>query len=776
MRAITFQQLAGAAARTIHGRLVAALDDKVTPERLLTLPEETLRAAGLSANKAASLRDLATKVLDGTVVLDPRRPVPAQRRGGHRPRSRCRASASGPPRCSSCSDCGGCDVWPTGDLGVRKGFALAWHIPMPADEAARSCSASRTGLPERRRLILLLGGRSLSCSAPSARSAASAAALVSFGVGSGHLDATRHPARIPGRGHDHRHGRQLTSVGDGPRLTAPASPAEAWIAPGSRGGPEPSGGSCSWKAVPLVAGLVLAVIYLLSPNVLPRGDAALSVFTTAASLVHHLDLDLAEYEDVPWVPGRQRAGALRGPRRRLLPWLSAAAAIPAVLVVDALSVTGLTPSTDTLIREDRSWIVHYVSAAIWSAAAAVVMGLVVLVAVDRFGLATVARNGLPRLLMRWPVLTAGLLVGLTTAVLVDHQSLARRPCPGGAVRRLWRCCSRCAAAGECAALALAGALCALAFWVRPVALVATFTVVCGAARRAPAAGGSRTSPGAGITHVLVVAADEAMLRHLAPAVLRGRPGRRALGLRRGGGGQRGRPDVGLLVGCPQFLLLFALLVPSVRRAIVGLEGRRLTAIFLLSALAVLVLVSGYRTQWWAGHTYGPRFLTETLPFLLPVTVGVSIILVVDGLGHVSRRAVVRCRRRAVVAGLRRELARRLVPFHAVLERGAGGDRHGPRADLVGDRRPVDQWLADALKRGRAGEGSVDGVSRLQPVTPAAVPLAPRGDPAPRDGPRTRRPRRRGGRDGGRARRADRRRRLRRRQRHLADARHMGPPP
>jgi DNA-3-methyladenine glycosylase II len=22
-------------------------------------------------------------------------------------------------------------VWPTGDLGVRKGFGLAWHIPMP---------------------------------------------------------------------------------------------------------------------------------------------------------------------------------------------------------------------------------------------------------------------------------------------------------------------------------------------------------------------------------------------------------------------------------------------------------------------------------------------------------------------------------------------------------------------------------------------------------------------------------------------------------------------
>src|SRR5882672_6460236 len=72
VRTITHQQLAGAAARTIHGRLLAALDGEATPERLLALPVETLRAAGLSGNKTAALQDLATKVLDGTVVLDPR--------------------------------------------------------------------------------------------------------------------------------------------------------------------------------------------------------------------------------------------------------------------------------------------------------------------------------------------------------------------------------------------------------------------------------------------------------------------------------------------------------------------------------------------------------------------------------------------------------------------------------------------------------------------------------------------------------------------------------
>jgi DNA-3-methyladenine glycosylase II len=63
VEAIVYQQLAGAAARAIHGRLVVALDDDVLPEALLGLSDETLRAAGLSANKARSLRDLATKCL-----------------------------------------------------------------------------------------------------------------------------------------------------------------------------------------------------------------------------------------------------------------------------------------------------------------------------------------------------------------------------------------------------------------------------------------------------------------------------------------------------------------------------------------------------------------------------------------------------------------------------------------------------------------------------------------------------------------------------------------
>src|SRR5581483_6692248 len=56
VRAIAFQRLAGAAARAIHQRVRATVDGDLTPEALNAVPDEALRAAGLSVAKLASLR------------------------------------------------------------------------------------------------------------------------------------------------------------------------------------------------------------------------------------------------------------------------------------------------------------------------------------------------------------------------------------------------------------------------------------------------------------------------------------------------------------------------------------------------------------------------------------------------------------------------------------------------------------------------------------------------------------------------------------------------
>jgi DNA-3-methyladenine glycosylase II len=131
VRSIVYQQLAGAAASAIHGRLVAALGGKVDPDTLLSLEPEQLRAAGLSGNKAASLRDLSTKVLDGTVVIEPRRVSRLADEEVIIRLSTVRGIGRWTAEMFLMFQLRRLDVWPTGDLGVRKGFGLAWHIPMP---------------------------------------------------------------------------------------------------------------------------------------------------------------------------------------------------------------------------------------------------------------------------------------------------------------------------------------------------------------------------------------------------------------------------------------------------------------------------------------------------------------------------------------------------------------------------------------------------------------------------------------------------------------------
>jgi DNA-3-methyladenine glycosylase II len=131
VQAIVYQQLAGAAARAIHGRLVDAMGGEVDPEALLALSDETLRAVGLSAAKVRSLRDLATKVLDGTVVVSPRSLARQSDEEVTRRLTTVRGIGPWSADMFLMFQLRRLDVWPVGDFGVRKGYGLAWKVPMP---------------------------------------------------------------------------------------------------------------------------------------------------------------------------------------------------------------------------------------------------------------------------------------------------------------------------------------------------------------------------------------------------------------------------------------------------------------------------------------------------------------------------------------------------------------------------------------------------------------------------------------------------------------------
>ncbi len=71
LRTIVGQQLSVKAASTIFGRFENLFKNKnITPKGLLKFSDEQMRSVGLSRQKISYLRDLATKVLDGTVELN----------------------------------------------------------------------------------------------------------------------------------------------------------------------------------------------------------------------------------------------------------------------------------------------------------------------------------------------------------------------------------------------------------------------------------------------------------------------------------------------------------------------------------------------------------------------------------------------------------------------------------------------------------------------------------------------------------------------------------
>jgi 3-methyladenine DNA glycosylase/8-oxoguanine DNA glycosylase len=126
-RAICYQQLAGKAAATIHGRFVAAVGGEVTPASVLAAPPDALRAAGLSAAKGAAVKDLAQKVSDGQVSLERIGRLSDEDVVEHL--IQVRGIGRWTAEMFLLGTLGRLDVWPVGDYGVRAGFASAWGLP-----------------------------------------------------------------------------------------------------------------------------------------------------------------------------------------------------------------------------------------------------------------------------------------------------------------------------------------------------------------------------------------------------------------------------------------------------------------------------------------------------------------------------------------------------------------------------------------------------------------------------------------------------------------------
>jgi DNA-3-methyladenine glycosylase II len=143
VRAILFQQLAGAAANAIQKRFFALYgpdDQTPSPPQLLETTDEQFRGAGVSRQKTGYLRDLAAHVADGRLNLT-ELPSLSDEEVIERVTA-VKGLGEWSAHMFLMFHLGRPDVLPIGDLGVRHGMRITYGLPeLPTPKEALAIGA-----------------------------------------------------------------------------------------------------------------------------------------------------------------------------------------------------------------------------------------------------------------------------------------------------------------------------------------------------------------------------------------------------------------------------------------------------------------------------------------------------------------------------------------------------------------------------------------------------------------------------------------------------------
>jgi hypothetical protein len=372
-------------------------------------------------------------------------------------------------------------------------------------------------------------------------------------------------------------------------------------------------GVAGWSParVAAVVFVVALAVYGVSPNV-TNYDSYLA-FPTAVSILHSGDLSLDEF-DAPAITRHYGAIEREGHTYDFYPWPVALVFVPVASVVDIAGVAGVGDGSTALVESDAMGAVSLAAASAVTAAAA---ALVAFVAVRRSRVPVRHRN------------TVGLAVGLVFAFGTASWSTASRSLwqhgPSMALLAgalavavgILRSADSPAAGMDRAFVAL-GALAGAAYAVRPTnaVVVAAFGIWCGLRGLRPliayVAGG------------VLVAVPWMFVNHatfgdvLPPYHAGGRVAFHA---------DYGEALMANLLSPSRGLFVFApVAIVALAGVVVAWRSRTLDSLHVLS-LAVfvgyLLVVSAGREAWWAGHSIGPRFLTDPLPMLALLSVPVA---------------------------------------------------------------------------------------------------------------------------------------------------------
>jgi hypothetical protein len=377
-------------------------------------------------------------------------------------------------------------------------------------------------------------------------------------------------------------------------------------------------GVAGWSPARL-AGRVFAVAlvgYAVSPNV-TNYDSYLA-FPTAVSILHSGDLTLDEF-DAPAVSGHYGAIERDGRTYDFYPWPVALVFVPVAAVVDVAGLAGVGDGSTALVESDAMGAVSLAAASAVTAAAA---ALVAFMAARRSQAQARHRNAV------------GLAVGLVFAFGTASWSTASRSLwqhgPSmallagalavavGIVRRANLREADTPAAGVDRAFVALGALAGAAYAVRPTnaVVVAAFGIWCGLHGLRPLVA---YAAGGGLVAVPWMLVNHSTFGDVLPPYHAG--GRVAFHA------DYGEALAANLLSPSRGLFVFApVAIVALAGVVVAWRSRTIDSLHVLS-LAVfvgyLLVVSAGREAWWAGHSIGPRFLTDPLPMLALLAVPVA---------------------------------------------------------------------------------------------------------------------------------------------------------
>lgn len=378
----------------------------------------------------------------------------------------------------------------------------------------------------------------------------------------------------------------------------------------------------------LVGLVVLVVLFFVSPHLPVRSDPRLAV-PTAVSLLTERDVDLDEFDDVASVRDHYGYVEVGGRHFDYFPWVNAVPAVPWVVAYDV--VVPDVSAVDVVDSSAELTIQRFASATV-AALAAVTLAAIALTLLNMSGNARPASRWWS---YRWIVTIVAAAVSTALWSVASRGLWQHGPsmlCLAGAVLFLLR-----SMGGERTGRwdpVLLGAFLAAAVVARPtnVVSVAVVAVVLAAGRRWRVA--LEAVLGAAPVLLVFCVCSLRWFGGLPPYYAGGRVGWHSEFVE-ATAAQLVSPARGLVVFFP-YVALAAL--PVVWRS----AGRvlRLAAWAAASAAGGYALVAGaFGESWWAGDSYGPRFMSEALVWLWPVAFVATIVL--WGLGR-------RCVRGAVV--------------------------------------------------------------------------------------------------------------------------------